>query len=260
MARIEIDKGAIGLYLYGRKTIVDLTIYALENADPHTFCRTRSKHMKDDFICGASSLWDRAVELAPLKGTEVRKEIEKISEEIKATKALLHEVNGFFQKLRLRWRLFRLRSIQFPLTDIIAMHVAEHGNNPAEKAELLLRLNQQIITLEGMYLRFEADIIRQIAPRAITPSEENYQSSEAMPCLRTFCQLAQEKSYTTEQMLEAWEQMLEMKMKIKQVNCLKWRGYLPLEQALYLLFEHLSYNDVKRCYLAFLELAQTSEN
>ena len=244
---IKVGITALTPYLNNEETIVSVVKSAIENFDPFLFLRARSAALKEEVIYGMEMMWDKAAVLAQQDTTPIKHTIKIVMDDLEHAQTCL-ALGGcnLYGKLSYHWKIFRLNQQKLPLLDLLALHIAEHGNKPEEKEEILQQLRQNIITADDLVYMVHAGLPRQLAPSKCPDSLK----PDEVPYLRTLCLDMRQKRYSTEALREAWSKMLEKKS--QQVDSSNWKGLLPPEDALYVLFEKMDYNEVKRHYAAYL--------
>lgn len=252
MAKINVRIADLERYSTNKNMFINVVMLALEDHSPKTFLVTRSQRHKNNFISMVEELWEQAVVLAKEDVFATDLKIKIVLEDINQVKTCL-AIGGctLYGKLAYNWKLLRLHFKKIPLVDFLALHIAEHGNNLAEKEELFQQLDLNILTAEDFANRFDSGKIRYIAPDTC-PACDNYLSVDQVPYLEELCKKMRNKHCSTDELREAWDKMLEKKS--HQIDCSKWYGFLTPADALYLLFEKLDYADVKKHYAAFLKL------
>lgn len=254
---IKVQIASLGNYMVGKKNIVDVLLSAIEDHDLMIFERLRSENFKNRMLCEFEEMWDNAVVLAEKDTRETYRAIRITLDDIERTHTCL-ALGGWnwLGWISYHVDLIRYHRRKLPLIDVLALHIAENGNNPKEKEELLYQIRQRIVTKHDLYYSFEADAVRKEAPAEFPPISNCMfcPPFECVPYLKKLCKSFKLHHYSEDELQEAWKVMLNKKA--RKVNSSNWHGFLYPEDALLVLFEHLSYEEVKHHELAFFRLIQ----
>ncbi len=99
---------------------------------------------------------------------------------------------------------------------------------------------------------FNVALVVNMRPQEWAITTENYLKTERVPYLRRFVNYCKLVGVSTEELIKAWAEMLEIKSKEEHFE--KSSEDLTTGEALSVLFAPLSYCETKKHYVAFLEL------
>lgn len=240
-------------YVNQKNSLVDTVLNALENHDVHLFVRLRSAAVKENAVNSVKNMWQRASEQSGENVAQIRRRIENALCETELTEYELCSSHNLFRKIVCHWRLFFQKAATISLEDFLAWHIAENGNSFNEYEELIIRLQQRILTVDDLNFLFDALPTRKAAPQSFTVNA-SLLTVEDVPYLTYFCHEAKKRNYSSTMLLDAWKKMLDMKS--RNVDCSKWENSLLPEQALFVLFGNLSYEETTKHSCIFLNLIE----
>lgn len=250
----------LGKYMMKQESIVDVVLTAIEDHDLMIFERVRSENFKNQVVREFEDMWEQAAVLAQEDTSQTRCSIRITLDSIEHTHTCL-ALGGWnwLGWISYHIDLMRYYRRKLPLVAVLAMHIAEKGNNLGEKEELLQQIRQRIVTKHDLYFSFEADVVRKEAPAEFPPISNGMfcPPFEIVPYLVKICQEFKRRRYSEQELQEVWKVMLEKKA--HAVDSLNWHGYLPPEDALLVLFENLTYKEVKYHEQAYFRLIQEPE-
>lgn len=197
-------------YINGKTSFVDTVLKALEDYDIHLFMRIRSAAVKENAVSYVEDMWQRASEQHRESAAQTGRTIEDALHAIKLTEEELCSSRNIFKKMACHWRLYRQNTATISLEDFIAWHIAEKGNIFNEHEELIIRLQQCIVTVDDLNFLFDALLTRKAAPQSFTLNASQL-TVDDVPYLSYFCNEAKKRNYSPASLLEAWKKMLDMK-------------------------------------------------
>lgn len=249
----------LGKYMREEENIVNVVLASIEDHDLMIFERVRSENFKNQVVRELEDIWEKAAVLAQEDTSQTRCSIRITLDSIEHTHTCL-ALGGWnwLGWISYHIDLMRYYCRKLPLVEVLAMHIAEKGNNLGEKEELLQQIRQRIVTKHDLYFSFEANLVRKEAPAKFPPISNGMfcPPFENVPYLVKICHEFKHR-YSEQELQEVWKAMLEKKA--YAVDSSNWHGYLPPEDALLVLFENLTYKEVKYHEQAYFRLIQEPE-
>lgn len=228
--KLKIRIADLDAYMNGRGTIGDVVLNAIANDGCFIFERARSDLFKENFLCDVSEIWDAAADLSEKLGWSTYC---KVHDTLRAIDSCQNYLERFGNRsISHYFKLISYHHRKLPLVNVLAMHICLYENKETEKRELLQRIKNRIVTTRT--INFEVEDIRRQAPAGYYASGKR--------SLREMCLKFKDRKYTENELKIAWENML--KKKSENVPTSNWEGCLTPEDALLLLFENSSMDEV----------------
>ena len=197
-------------------------------------------------------------------GIKLRKELEALTDEIASAKDFLKEtdkLSGFFWKrITTKWYIFKRKRTNFLIARILAMYISEHPEISIKdvRKKTVNILKNRIVDIFDMAEKYHIIEVKAAIPEKWPMTSNTYFTTDEVPYLGWMIQEAKLSGYTQQAILDAWGSMLNMKS--QQVPITEDYWMLPLDEALYVLFYDLSYNETKKHYAALLALSEKNFN
>ncbi len=241
--------------------VVKWLINVLEDKFTLTFETVVDENKKDDFIYQVDHLFN-GIELLinSSEAQSCRKALDELEDEISSAKHFLKETedfsNFFWERITTKWYVLRRKRTKFLIARILAMYISEHPEISIKdvRKKTVNILKNRIVDIFDMAEKYHIIEVKAAIPEKWPTTTNTYFTTAEVPYLEWMIQEAKLSGYTQQAILDAWDSMLNMKS--QQANYPEEYWMIPLDEALYVLFYDLSYNETKKHYTALLSLAE----